>query len=78
MNKDFGKNLKRERIAAGLSQKELAIATGTTQQLLSRWELGEVEPTLGNIIAILKALNVRFEDLVDVENTKIESKHTEE
>lgn len=65
MNTDFGRNLKRERIAAGMSQKELATRIGTTQQLLSRWELGEVDPTLGNIIALLKVLNVRFEDLVD-------------
>lgn len=65
MNTDFGRNLKRERIAAGMSQKELATRIGTTQQLLSRWELGEVDPTLGNIIALLKVLNIRFEDLVD-------------
>lgn len=65
MNSDFGRNLKRERIAAGMSQKELATRIGTTQQLLSRWELGEVDPTLGNIIALLKVLNIRFEDLVD-------------
>lgn len=48
-----------------MSQKELATRIGTTQQLLSRWELGEVDPTLGNIIALLKLLNIRFEDLVD-------------
>ena len=48
-----------------MSQKELATRIGTTQQLLSRWELGEVDPTLGNIIALLKVLNIRFEDLVD-------------
>lgn len=73
MNTDFGKNLKRERIAAGMSQKELAAKVGTTQQLLSRWELGEVEPTLGNIIALLKVLNVTFEDLIDMENADDQS-----
>lgn len=74
MNTDFGRNLKRERIAAGMSQKELATRIGTTQQLLSRWELGEVDPTLGNIIALLKVLNIRFEDLVDLDLITDETK----
>ena len=67
MKSSFGENLKRERLAAGFTQAQLAEKIGTTQQLLSRWELDEVEPTLGSLIAIMRALNVKFEDLVDVE-----------
>lgn len=73
MKSFFGENLKRERIAANLSQKEFAAKIGTTQQLLSRWECGEVEPSLGNIILILRILNIRFEDLVDVEKYDTEN-----
>lgn len=67
MTNSFGENLKRERIAAGLSQKELAAKIGTTQQLLSRWECGKVEPTLSSIIGIMKALNIKFDELVDAD-----------
>ena len=68
MKNSFGENLKRERLAAGFTQAQLAEKIGTTQQLLSRWELDELEPTLGSLIAIMRALNVKFEYLVDMED----------
>ena len=37
----------------------------TTQQRVSEWECGKVEPSLYNIIKILKVLGVEFEDLVE-------------
>lgn len=63
--KTFGENLKNERVQAGLTQAELAQKIGVKQQQLSQWECDKVEPTLSNIVAILKALNIGFEDLVD-------------
>ena len=63
--KGFGANLKSERIAAGLSQTEMARLLGVKQQQLSQWECDKVEPTLYNIAMILKILDVRFEDLMD-------------
>jgi len=60
----FGENLKREREFSKLSQKDFAEKIGTTQQRVSEWERDKVEPTLYNIIAILKALNITFEELV--------------
>ncbi len=65
MAKNFGNNLKRERIAAGLTQAELAAMVGVKQQQLSQWECDKVEPTLSNVVALLKALHVGMEDLVD-------------
>ena len=62
--KSFGDNLKNERKIAGYSQAEFAKKLGTTQQRVSEWERGKVEPTLSNIIAILKVLNITFEDLI--------------
>ena len=61
----FGENLKRERIILGLNQKEFAQKIGTTQQRVSEWECNKVEPTLYNIIAIIKVLNIPFEDLIN-------------
>lgn len=63
--KGFGANLKSERIAAGLSQTEMARLLGVKQQQLSQWECDKVEPTLYNIAMILKILDVCFEDLMD-------------
>ncbi|MCQ2387790.1 MAG: helix-turn-helix domain-containing protein [Clostridia bacterium] len=63
--KRFGENLKTERQNAGFSQKEFALILGTTQQRISEWETNKVEPTLSNIIAIIKTLNISFEDLIE-------------
>lgn len=63
--KTFGENLKKERQLAGFTQGDLAKAIGVKQQQVSQWERNKVEPTLYNIIAILKALNVSFDDLID-------------
>ena len=60
----FGENLKKERRVAGMSQKEFAEKLGTTQQRVSEWECGKVEPTLYNILAIIRILDISFEDLV--------------
>ena len=61
---NFGENLKNERKLARLSQADFAKLLGTTQQRVSEWELNKVEPTLSNIIAILKVLDINFEDLI--------------
>lgn len=64
-SKSFGKNLKRERKLSGLTQQQLADKLGIKQQQLSEWECDKVEPTLYNIVALIGALGVSFEDLVD-------------
>lgn len=61
----FGENLQKERQNYGLSQKEFAKRLNTTQQRVSEWERNKVEPTLYNIVGILKVLQISFEDLID-------------
>ena len=61
----FGKNLKTERENAGLNKKQLASRIGTSQQRISEWECDKVEPTVSNIVAIAKALDVSFDELFD-------------
>lgn len=61
----FGKNIKNERLNLGLSQAQLAKEIGVKQQQLSQWECDKVEPTLYNIVLILRVLHVSFEDLID-------------
>ena len=61
----LGENLKRARISCGYSQAEFAKKIKTTQQRVSEWECNKVEPTLFNIIAITRTLDITFEDLID-------------
>lgn len=63
--KTFGEHLKKERRMAGFSQKDFAEKIGTTQQRVSEWECGKVEPTLYYIVAIIKVLGISFDELID-------------
>ena len=61
----FGENLKVIRKLNKLSQKDFADKMQTTQQRISEWECGKVEPSLYNIIMIIKVLNTSFEELIE-------------
>lgn len=61
----FGENLKSLRKLNKLNQKEFADKMETTQQRVSEWECNKVEPSLFNILKIIKVLNVSFEDLIE-------------
>ena len=65
----FGDNLRLLRKINNLSQKDFAIKLNTTQQRVSEWECNKIEPTLYNLIKILKVLNITFEELTEgIEN----------
>ena len=61
----FGDNLKSLRKINNLNQNDFAQKMNTTQQRVSEWECNKVEPSLYNILKILKVLNVTFEELTD-------------
>ena len=61
----FGDNLKIIRKSNKLSQKEFAIKMKTSQQRVSEWECNKVEPTLYNILRIIKVLETSFDDLTE-------------
>lgn len=61
----FGRNLKAARKNNKISQKDFAERLQTTQQRVSEWECDKVEPSLFNIIRILKVLEITFEELTD-------------
>lgn len=61
----FGENLKYYRKVNGISQSEFAKKMQTTQQRVSEWECNKVEPSLFNIIKILKIFNITFEELIE-------------
>ena len=61
----FGENLKAARKNNKINQKEFAERLQTTQQRVSEWECDKVEPSLFNILKILKVLGITFEELTD-------------
>lgn len=63
--KTFGENLKYFRKLNKINQKEFADKLHTTQQRISEWECDKVEPSLYNIIKILKVFEITFEELID-------------
>lgn len=61
----FGENLKNLRKINNISQKDFAEKMSTTQQRVSEWECDKVEPSLYNIIKILKIFDITFEELTE-------------
>ena len=56
------KNLRREK---GLTQKELADLLHVTSQAVSRWEKGEVEPSVDTISGMAKIFEVTTDEIID-------------
>ena len=62
--KSIGENVKRARVAAGLSQKQLAEKLGVTVMTVSRLERGVVKDvTIANLRRVAEALGVDWKDL---------------
>lgn len=60
----LGKNIKAQRVAAGLSQEELAGRMDVDQAYVSRLEKGELNPTLLTIWDAAEALGTNAEKLL--------------
>lgn len=52
------------RIAAGMTQQQLADALGIAQQSVARWETGEREPRVSTLKRIAAALGCDLRDLI--------------
>lgn len=63
--KTFGENLKYFRRLNKISQNEFAEKMQTTQQRVSEWECDKVEPSLYNVLKILKIFDITFEELTE-------------
>lgn len=60
----MGEKLKAARLRAGLTQSQLAAATGCAQKDISRWESGVVEPGVLTARKLAAALNCKLDDIV--------------
>jgi len=70
IEKQFGERIRKLRLARNLSQEELAFKASVHRTYLGSVERGERNPSLKNIAAIAKALNVSLAQLFsfDAEN----------
>lgn len=60
----MGEKLKVARLAAGLTQAQLAKMVGCSQHHISRWENCERGPTAQNLKKLAKALGCSMDELV--------------
>jgi len=63
MNK-FAERLRELRVEKGLSQDDLAKATGISQDAISRWELKQRTATIDNVITLANFFKVSIDYLV--------------
>ena len=63
--KQLGDNLRELRKIYRLSQKDFADKMQTSQQRVSEWECNKIEPSLYNVVKILKLYNITFEELIE-------------
>ena len=62
----IGDNIRRLRAEKGMTQKEIADRLFVTAQAVSRWENGEVEPSLNTITELAKIFEVSVDELLGV------------
>ena len=61
----LNENIKKLRMASGYTQKELADMLHVTAQAVSRWESGDVEPSIGTISEMAKIFKVTTDELIN-------------
>ncbi len=62
-SKIFAKNLRALRVAAGMTQKELATAAGYSEKTVSKWECAAGIPDIGTLYEVAAILKVGLESL---------------
>ena len=70
----IGANLKKLRLKYGLTQKNLADKLFVSAQAVSRWENGEVEPSIGTIMEMAKIFNVSVDEILGMNDSTQEHK----
>jgi transcriptional regulator with XRE-family HTH domain len=68
MSQHFPENLRTFRTEKSISQTALAQTVGVSQQCVSEWEKGNIEPTLSNLWALADVFEVSIDLLVGRED----------
>lgn len=65
---DFGKRLREFRERKKLTQKEISVKIGVSEQAVSKWENGVCLPDIYNLKLLARVLSVSVDCLLDTEN----------
>ena len=65
---EFKDRIKELRVLKGLSQMQLANATGIRQSAIAKWELGKTEPTASAIITLAEFFDESADYLLGMED----------
>ena len=65
----IGHNIKRLRLENNMTQKNLADKLFVTAQAVSRWENGDVEPSLSTVAELARIFGVSTDEILGVANT---------
>ncbi len=63
----LGNRIKSAREETGITQEELAENVGISRAAIARYESGEIEPKIKNLVAIAQRLNVTTDYLLGLE-----------
>lgn len=66
----LGNNIRAERNRLNYTQEDLESITGILAQHIGRIEKGEIDIRISTLVSIMKALNVPFEKLYDINEGK--------
>ena len=61
----LGSNIRAERMRRGISQRQLALMTGTSRSYLWKLETGRADVGLDVLLRVARALDVPVRELVD-------------
>lgn len=61
----IGSRIRAERTQCGISQRKLALMTGTSRSYLWKIEIGAADVGIDVLIRIARALDVRVRDLIE-------------
>ena len=63
----FGEHLKDLRKYTHISQKEFAARLGVPESTYANWEQGRREPSIADILAIIRTLEIDANELFDID-----------
>ena len=64
---NIGEGIKQQRLRLGISQSELAKATGIHQQNISRWENNTHIPDVTQCVILAKYFGISIEELIELD-----------
>lgn len=65
MKEDLGKFIKEQRKKLGLTQKELALKLNVSDKAVSKWELGDSLPDIGQLKPLSILFGISIDELLD-------------